>query len=82
MNQLGKAEVQPELLNPFDKKGHLIGENNQAVPYLQTSECDTGISDLDPVNTNYDFGIDPCDDAAGTTTDVYELDRRGDWVVG
>ena len=29
--------------------------------------------DLDPVNTNNDFGVDPDDDADGMTTDVLNL---------
>ena len=35
MNQLGKAKVQPEILTPFDKKGHLIGEKIKQFPIFK-----------------------------------------------
>ena len=34
------------------------------------------MSDLDLFNTNYDFGVDPDDDADGMTTDVIDVPQE------
>ena len=70
VDQLGKSDVQPKLLTFFDRKGRLVGENKQVYNYLQPAEYDTGMYNLYPGNTNYDFGVDRDDDTDFTTTNV------------
>ena len=70
VDQLGKSDFQPKLLTFFDRKGRLVGENKQVYNYLQPAEYDTGMYNLYPGNTNYDFGVDRDDDTDFTTTNV------------
>jgi hypothetical protein len=61
VNQLGKAEGQPELLTFYDGKGHLIGESEiPGVPDTShpTIPDDDRLGDLNPITVNYDYGQD------------------------
>ena len=60
VNQLGKADAQPELLTLYDRKGHLIGESQTpGVPDpTETASEEDGINDLIPPTVNQDYGLD------------------------
>jgi hypothetical protein len=63
VNQLGKADRQPELLTFYDCEGHLIGNSQTpGVPgtpqATKTVPEDDGIKDLNPPTANYDYGLD------------------------
>jgi hypothetical protein len=61
VNQLGKADGQPELLTFYDRKGRLIGES-KTPGVLDTPENTVpdkdGLGDLTPPTVNYNYGLD------------------------
>jgi hypothetical protein len=54
VNQLGKADAQPELLTFYDRKGRLIGESNTtgAPDPAETASDEDGTEDLNPPTFN------------------------------
>ncbi len=67
VNDLGKADSQPELLTFYDRMGRLIGDTE--IPGTQDPEIpgvqdpppninEDGLNDLNPPLVNYDFGLD------------------------
>ena len=60
VNQLGKADAQPELLTFYDRKGRLIGESNTtgATDPAETASNEDGTEDLNPPTVNEDYGLD------------------------
>ena len=60
VNQLGKADHQPELLTFYDRKGRLIGESKTAgaPDPVETVSDEDGTEDLNPPTVNEDYGLD------------------------
>jgi hypothetical protein len=59
VNQLGKADAQPELLTFYDRKGHLIGESNTtgAPDPAETASDKDRTEDLNPPTVNEDYQL-------------------------
>jgi hypothetical protein len=60
VNQLGKADAQPELRTLYDRMGRLIGNTEiTGLPDpINFGPNNNGLTDLDPPTVNYDYGLD------------------------
>jgi hypothetical protein len=60
VNQLGRADAQPELLTFYDRTGRLIGDSMTPTPgALYTPESDQdGLEDLNTPPINHDYGLE------------------------